>query len=59
MSFGVTAQASDPQKALDPFDAQFNWKPTSGPEDVDNQAYLDTDEYGHAGAPNHLARIKK
>ena len=47
----------DPQKALDPFDAKFNWKQTSGPEDVDNQEYLDTDEYGHAGAMNHLARV--
>ncbi len=49
----------DPQKALDPFDAEFKWKQTAGPEDVDNQAYLDTDEYGHAGAAGHLARGPK
>jgi YVTN family beta-propeller protein len=46
----------DPKKALDPLKAEFKWRQTAGPEDVDNQAYLDSDEYGHAGAAGHEAR---
>jgi len=55
-AIAVDPRVFDPQKALDPFDAEFKWRQASSPEDVDNQEYLDSDEYGHAGAPDHLAR---
>jgi YVTN family beta-propeller protein len=46
----------DPQKALDPFDAEFKWRVTAGAQSPDDPAYLAADEYGHAGKPGHVAR---
>lgn len=37
----------DPQKAFDPFDAEFNWKAVEDFVPLDHQEYLDTDPHGH------------
>lgn len=52
----VNQEIFDPQKALDPFDANFNWKAAAEFVPVDHQKYLDTDPYGHSGAPGHAPR---
>lgn len=45
----VNLEVFDPQKALDPFDAEFNWDAVNNFVPLDNQPYLDTDPYGHSG----------
>lgn len=52
----VNQEIFDPQKALDPFDAEFNWKAAADFVPMDHQEYLDTDPYGHAGTPGHAPR---
>ncbi|MDX9971651.1 MAG: alkaline phosphatase family protein [FCB group bacterium] len=48
----VNPEIFDPQKALDPFDAKFNWKAVNDFVPLDDQQYLDTDPQGHqAPAP--------
>lgn len=49
----------DPQKALDPYDAEFKWRQTNASEAPDDPEYLEEDEYGHAGLPGHVARVQK
>ena len=46
----VDPRIFDPQKALDPFDKEFNWKAVAEYVPMDHQEYLDTDPYGHSGA---------
>ena len=46
----------DPEKALDPFDAAFNWEAAAESVTMDDQAFLDSDEYGHAGNLGHGER---
>jgi DNA-binding beta-propeller fold protein YncE len=43
----VDPRVFDPQKALDPFDAKFNWKAVNNFVPLDDQEYLDTDPNGH------------
>jgi phospholipase C len=45
----VHPEVFDPQKALDPFDAEFNWKAVNEFVPLDDQEYLDTDPQGHSG----------
>ena len=52
----VNAEIFDPQKALDPFDAEFNWKELAEFVPMDDQGFLDTDEYGNAGTQDHAPR---
>ncbi len=52
----VDARVFDPQKALDPFDAAFNWKAAKEFVPLDHQPYLDTDTYGHSGEEGHGPR---
>jgi len=52
----VNSEVFDPEKALDPFDKDFNWSALYDFVPLDDQAYLDTDIYGHSGAPGHGAR---
>ena len=52
----VNPEIFDPQKALDPFDKEFNWKAVANFVPMDDQNYLDTDAYGNAGSPDHKAR---
>lgn len=43
----VNPEVFDPQKALDPFDAEFNWKAVADFVPLDDQEYLDMDPQGH------------
>ena len=52
----VNPDIFDPQKALDPFDAEFNWKAAAEFVPMDHQEYLDSEPYGHAGKPGHSRR---
>ncbi|NUN95033.1 MAG: bifunctional YncE family protein/alkaline phosphatase family protein [Candidatus Omnitrophica bacterium] len=52
----VDPRVFDPQKALDPFDADFNWKAAKEFVPLDHQPYLDTDKYGHSGEEGHGPR---
>lgn len=52
----VNAEVFDPQKAFDPFDREFNWEAVNDFVPLDDQGFLDTDDYGHAGARGHGAR---
>lgn len=52
----VNREIFDPAKALDPFDAEFNWETAASFVPLDHQPFLDTDEYGHSGTPDHAAR---
>ena len=52
----VNAEIFDPQKALDPFDAEFNWRALEVREPIDNQHFLDTDPYGQNGPAGHTPR---
>lgn len=52
----VNEEIFDPQKALDPFDTEFNWQALEVREPVDNQRYLDTDPYGQNGPAGHTPR---
>jgi hypothetical protein len=52
----VNREVFDPELALGPFDAKFNWKALEVREPVDNQAYLDTDPYGQNGPAGHTPR---
>ncbi|MBK7496675.1 MAG: hypothetical protein IPI28_15265 [Candidatus Omnitrophica bacterium] len=52
----VNKEIFDPQKALDPFDVQFNWKAVNEFVPIDNQPYLDQDPYGHSGPSDHTPR---
>jgi phospholipase C len=52
----VNPEIFDPQKAFDPFDREFNWKAVNDFVPLDDQEFLNTDEYGNAGAPGHEAR---
>ncbi|MBI1319268.1 MAG: hypothetical protein GC168_10040 [Candidatus Hydrogenedens sp.] len=45
----VHPEVFDPQKALDPYDKEFKWRPASERPPLDGQEYLDSDEYGHSG----------
>jgi YVTN family beta-propeller protein len=50
----VDSRVFDPQKALDPFDKEFNWKAVAEFVPMDDQEYLDTDPQGHSGnAPSN------
>ena len=55
----VNIEIFDPQKALDPFDADFNWKAAAEVVPMDHQPFLDSDDYGHAGAPGHGERTDR
>lgn len=52
----VNKEIFDPQKAFDPFDREFNWDAYFADVPMDNQEFLDTDEYGHSGPAGHDAR---
>ncbi|OQC05147.1 MAG: Phosphoesterase family protein [Candidatus Hydrogenedentes bacterium ADurb.Bin101] len=52
----VNAEVFDPQQALDPFDAEFNWRALEVREPIDNHHYLDTDPYGQNGPAGHTPR---
>ena len=52
----VNKEIFDPEKALGPFDAKFNWKAVEGREPVDSQTYLETDPYGQNGPAGHTPR---
>lgn len=52
----VNEEVFDPQKALDPFDAKFNWRALEVREPVDNQHFLDSDPYGQNGPAGHTPR---
>ena len=52
----VNPEIFDPQKALDPFDMEFNWRALEVREPIDNQHYLDTDPYGQNGPAGHTPR---
>ncbi|MBI5092041.1 MAG: hypothetical protein HZB26_06300 [Candidatus Hydrogenedentes bacterium] len=52
----VNKEIFDPQKALTPFDANFNWKALAESPVIDDEQYLENDEYGfHAELnPNEI-----
>lgn len=52
----VHPEIFDPQKAFDPYDREFNWKAINDFVPLDNQEFLDSDEYGHSGAAGHGPR---
>jgi YVTN family beta-propeller protein len=52
----VNPEIFDPQKAFDPFDREFNWEALNDFVPMDDQAFLDRDEYGHAGKKSHAPR---
>ncbi|MBI4559783.1 MAG: hypothetical protein HY706_19505 [Candidatus Hydrogenedentes bacterium] len=52
----VHPEIFDPQRALDPFDAKFNWKAAREFVPLDDQDFLDSDAYGHSGAAGHTSR---
>jgi hypothetical protein len=52
----VDNEVFDPDKALDPFDPNFNWKTAGEFVPLDNQGFLDADEYGHSGPIGHAPR---
>ena len=52
----VNKEIFDPELALGPFDAKFNWKALEVREPVDNQAYLENDPYGQNGPAGHTPR---
>lgn len=52
----VNAEIFDPQKAFDPFDVRFNWKAVNDFAPIDDQKFLDSDEYGHSGPKDHGPR---
>lgn len=52
----VHQEIFDPQKALDPFDEKFNWAALNDFVPLDDQPFLDTDDYGNSGTPDHAAR---
>lgn len=52
----VNAEVFDPDKALDPFDRDFNWEKVNEYVPLDDQPFLDTDEYGHSGPSGHAPR---
>ena len=55
-ALAVNKEIFDPQKALDPFDADFNWEAVANFVPMDHQDFLDTDEYGHKGETGHGTR---
>ncbi len=52
----VNSEIFDPQKAFDPYDAEFNWKAVNDVVPVDDQPFLDSDPYGHSGQEGHTPR---
>ncbi len=55
----VNAEIFDPQKAFDPFDREFNWEALNDFVPMDDQGFLDSDEYGHAGEKGLAPREKE
>lgn len=52
----VNQEIFDPQKALDPFDRDFNWQAAMEVVPIDHQPFLDSDPYGHSGEKGHTPR---
>lgn len=52
----VHPEIFDPKKALDPFDENFDWKAASKFVPLDDQPFLDADDYGHSGPTGHVPR---
>lgn len=52
----VNVEIFDPEKALDPFDEDFNWSAVTDFVPLDDQAFLDSDIYGHSGPAGHVPR---
>lgn len=52
----VNKEIFDPEKALDPFDEDFDWEAARNFVPMDDQPYLDSDEYGHVGDTDHGPR---
>ncbi|MCH7958767.1 MAG: bifunctional YncE family protein/alkaline phosphatase family protein [Candidatus Hydrogenedentes bacterium] len=52
----VNPEIFDPEKALDPFDDDFDWDKHSTFVPLDHQPFLDSDEYGHSGTTGHGRR---
>lgn len=52
----VNKEIFDPEKAFDPFDREFNWEAANDVVPIDNQDFLDSDNYGHSGAADHAPR---
>ena len=52
----VNPEIFDPEKALDPFDEDFNWDAAKDFVPLDHQPFLDSDEYGHSGDDGHSPR---
>ena len=48
----VNKEIFDPDKALTPFDEKFNWKALAESPSVDDEDYLDSDEYGYRAGLN-------
>jgi YVTN family beta-propeller protein len=53
----VHPEIFDPQKAYDPYDKEFKWEDVMKFVPLDDQRFLDTDEYGHAGPLGHGPRV--
>jgi hypothetical protein len=47
-----TKELFDPEKALTPFDEKFNWKALAESPAMDDEDYLDNDEYGYRAELN-------
>ncbi|MCP4640762.1 MAG: hypothetical protein GY851_10030 [bacterium] len=52
----VNEEIFDPQKAFDPYDREFKWEQLNEFVPLDNQEFLDSDDYGHSGKKGHEAR---
>ncbi len=55
----VNKEIFDPEKAFDPFDREFNWEAVNEFVPLDDQEFLDSDDYGHSGGSGHTPRTEQ